>query len=79
MTNKEKYDSVFMECLGLGADQLSEALVYNSVKAWDSVGHMAMMAALEREFDIMLETDDIIDFSSYPKGMQLLAKYEVQF
>ena len=40
---------------------------------------MAMMAALEREFDIMLETDDIIDFSSYPKGMQLLAKYEVQF
>ena len=37
------------------------------------------MAALEAEFDIMMETDDIIDFSSYAKGMEILAKYEVQF
>jgi hypothetical protein len=40
---------------------------------------MSMMAALEAEFDIMMETDDIIDFSSYPKGMEILSKYEVQF
>jgi acyl carrier protein len=79
MTNKEKYDKVLMEALSLTADQLGEVLVYNSVRTWDSVGHMAMIAALESEFDIMIETDDILDFSSYPKGMEILTKYDVQF
>lgn len=79
MTNKEKYDSVFMEALNVQAEQLNEALVYQSVQAWDSIGHMGMMAALETTFDIMMETDDIIDFSSYRKGMEILAKYGVQF
>ena len=79
MTNKEKYDNVFMEALNVQAEHLNGALIYQSVPAWDSVGHMGMMAALETTFDIMLETDDIIDFSSYRKGMEILAKYGVQF
>jgi acyl carrier protein len=79
VTNKEKYDNAFMESLSLRSDQLGDALVYNAVPTWDSVAHMALMAALESQFDIMLETDDIIDFSSYPKGMQILAKYGVGF
>ena len=79
MTNRQRYDKVFMEALTLQPQDLNDALVYNSVAAWDSVGHMSMMAALETEFDIMMETDDIIDFSSYSKGMEILAKYAVQF
>jgi len=79
MSNKEKYDKVFMESLGVTAAQLNEALVYQSVVAWDSVGHMAMMASLEGAFDIMMDTDDIIAFSSYTKGVEILGKYGVQF
>ena len=79
MTNRERYDRVFMGALNLQSQDLNDALIYNSVPAWDSVGHMSMMAALETEFDIMMETDDIIDFSSYPKGMEILAKYEIAF
>lgn len=56
---------------------LNESLVYQSVPTWDSVGHMAMIAALEGRFEIMMETDDVIDFSSYLKGMEILAKYNV--
>lgn len=78
-TNRERYGRVFADSLALSPDDLNDALVYNSVKSWDSVGHMTLMAALEAEFDIMLETDDIIDFSSYFKGMEILAKYGVQF
>lgn len=79
MTNKEKYDKVFVESLSVQPAQLNDALVYQSVTAWDSVGHMAMMAQLEAAFDIMMDTDDIIAFSSYPKGMEILGKYGVQF
>jgi acyl carrier protein len=77
LTNREKYDGIFMECFHLAKAMLNESLVYQSVPTWDSVGHMAMIAALEGRFEIMMETDDVIDFSSYLKGMEILAKYNV--
>jgi acyl carrier protein len=77
MTNREKYDQVFIESFSVTAEQLNEGLVYQSVQQWDSIGHMGMVAALEEAFDIMLETDDIIDFGSYNKGIEILSKYDV--
>lgn len=78
MTNLEKYDSLFIENLQVSADALN-GLTYQSVEFWDSVGHMALVAAIEDAFDIMMETDDIIDFSSYEKGKEILTKYGVEF
>lgn len=79
MTNRERYDQVFMESFAVGKGALNETFVYQSVPAWDSVGHMAMIAALEEAFNISMETDDIIDLGSYAKGMEILAKYDVAF
>ena len=79
MTNLEKYNKAFMETLEISADQL-EGLQYQAIPAWDSVGHMSLIAALEDAFDIMMDTDDIIDLSSYGKGKEILASnYEVEF
>jgi acyl carrier protein len=79
MTNKEKYDRVFIEAFIIEQDALNENLIYNSIPNWDSVGHMAMIAGVEEAFDIMMETEDIIDFSSYNKGFEILVKYSVEF
>lgn len=78
MTNVEKYNNVFMETLQITEDKLA-GLQYQGVELWDSVGHMSLVAALEDEFDIMIDTDDIIDLSSYEKGREILAKYGVEF
>lgn len=77
MTNLEKYIAAFQENLGVSEDEL-ENLEYQGIAAWDSVGHMSLMAALEDAFDIMLDTDDIIDFSSFQKGKEILEKYEIE-
>lgn len=77
MTNREKYDQIFMDCFLVGKDELNDNFVYQCVKEWDSVGHMGMIAGIEEAFDIMMETDDIIDFGSYKKGIELLLKYNV--
>lgn len=77
MSNKEKYDAVFVECFGVSLDQLDEKFVYQCVPAWDSVGHMGMVAALEEAFNIMMETEDIIEFGSYTIGIEKLKKYGV--
>lgn len=78
MTNLEKYNNVLCETLNVTEDRLA-GLKYQDVELWDSVGHMTLVAALETAFDIMMETDDIIDFSSYEKGMEILKKYGVEF
>lgn len=76
MTNKEKYTNVFVEMLEVDASQV-EGLEYQGIAAWDSVGHMSLISELEDVFDIMMDTDDIIDFSSYEKGIEILKKYDV--
>lgn len=77
MTNLEKYNNLFKENLQVSEDTLN-GLTYQSVELWDSVGHMSLVAAIEDAFDIMMETDDIIDFSSYEKGKEILKKYGVE-
>ena len=79
MNNKQKYDQAFIETFSISESALGNDLKYNSIPEWDSVGHMGLIAELEEVFDIMMEMDDIIDFSSYKKGFELIAKYEVEF
>ena len=66
-----------MESFLVDEEQL-KGLECQSVQDWDSVGHMTMTAMLEEAFDIMLDTDDIIDFSSYEKGIEILKKYGIE-
>lgn len=76
MSAREKYNKAFMESLDVTEDQLN-GLAYQDVPAWDSVGHMGLISELEDAFDIQFETDDIVDFNSYEKGIELLKKYDV--
>ena len=73
MTNLEKYNEAFTTAFEITEDQL-DGLQYQDIEAWDSVGHMGLIASLEEAFDIMMDTDDIIDFGSYEKGKEILAK-----
>ncbi len=78
MTNLEKLAKVFAETFGISEAE-TKGLQYQGIEQWDSVGHMSLIAALEDEFDIQLDTDDIIDMSSFEKAQEILAKYDVQF
>ncbi|WP_281228035.1 acyl carrier protein [Flavobacterium aquiphilum] len=79
MNNIEKYSAIFCEALEVENKDL-EGLKYQDVIGWDSIGHMNLISELEEGFDIMLETDDIVDFSSFEKGMEILKeKYGIQF
>lgn len=79
MTNYEKYVNVFVEMFSVKADAV-EKLEYQGIPEWDSVGHMGLVAAIEDLFDIMMDTDDIIDFSSFEKGKEILASnYGIEF
>jgi acyl carrier protein len=76
MSNLTKYVEVFKEAFMADEETLVK-LKYQDIPAWDSVGHMALMTALESAFGIELDIDDIIEFSSFQAGKAILAKYSV--
>lgn len=76
MTNMEKYTQAFTDTFGIGAEE-AKSLKYQGIEQWDSVGHMSLIANIEDAFDIMMETDDIVDLGSFEKGKEILKKYDV--
>jgi acyl carrier protein len=79
MTHEEKLIAAFCEGLHIERDVVRDSLAFNAIPQWDSIGHMALVAVLEREFDVMLETDDILDMSSFAKAKSILARHGVAF
>ena len=78
MDNKTKYENVFVKVFSIKKNFLKKDLKYNTIPKWDSVGHMTMIGKLEDTFKITMEMDDIIDFSSFKKGIKILKKYKVK-
>lgn len=77
MTNLEKYDKMFLDSFPVTKEELP-GLKYRGIPAWDSVGHMELMSAMEETYGISISTPDLLDFSSYEKGKKILAKYGVE-
>ena len=77
MNNKHKYQDIFIKSLSINSNKFNENIKYNEIPEWDSIGHMTLMSGLEEGFGISMDTDDIVDFSSFKKGIEILKKYKV--
>jgi len=75
--NIDKYNNIYMELFSLTEEKL-DSLKYQDIPEWDSVGHMSLIAEIEDVFQIEMEADDIVDFSSYQIGKEILKKYQVE-
>tara|TARA_X000000950_G_scaffold244109_1_gene299987 strand:- start:483 stop:713 length:231 start_codon:yes stop_codon:yes gene_type:complete len=74
---EKKYKEAFKNALSLGDDVEIGKLKYNEIPEWDSIGHMTLISELEDKFNISFETDDIVNFSSYDVGKEILNKLGV--
>ncbi|GAA0223596.1 acyl carrier protein [Saccharothrix mutabilis subsp. mutabilis] len=78
MALNDRLRTVFVEALGLSDDVDVENLKYRDIDEWDSVGHMALVAAIEDEFDVQFETDQVIDMSSFKVAVDMLKGFGVE-
>lgn len=74
---EEKLKQLMATSLAISPEQLTDDLSYNAIREWDSIAHMTLVASLENEFDLMLDTQDILDMNSYGVLKQILAKYDI--
>lgn len=71
-----KLQQVFAESLGIPPADVVDALAYAEAPQWDSVAHMALIAAIEEAFDIMIDAEDVIAMSTFAKAKEIVAKYQ---
>jgi acyl carrier protein len=79
MTELRRLSAAFRTSLDLPADAEVEGLRYQDNDKWDSLAHMSLIAAIEDEFSVMLDTDDVINLSSFVEATRILGKYGVDF
>lgn len=72
-----KYNQVFTEVFNVSVESLNDDFNSDSVENWDSVIQLALVDGIEDAFDIMLDTEDILNFTSYTLGKKILVKYEI--
>lgn len=72
-----KYNNVFITIFKTTESELNENFFAKNVDNWDSITHLSLITALEDEFDIMIDTEDLLELRSYEIGKQILAKYDV--
>jgi acyl carrier protein len=79
MTDEQKAQlaSIFTSTFQFPSDVSLDSIIYGEIKGWDSLNHLTLVAEIEEKFDIMLDTDDVLDMSSYHKAVEIVGKYNV--
>jgi len=77
MMNEQKLKEIFANALQIDINIVTDELSYNSIPEWDSIAHMSLISEIDTEFDTMLDTDDVLDMSSFAKAKEILRKYDI--
>jgi len=73
-----KLRAAFGEVLSLRPDQVTDETSYGTTKSWDSIAHMALIAAIDTSFGLTMDTDDLLEMDSYGKAKEILRRYGVK-
>ena len=76
MSMSQAIADIFRECLVLPTELDLKTVGYRKTKSWDSLAHMQLIGALESRFDIMLDTQDVLELSDFPRAVEIISKYQ---
>ena len=78
MTNIEKLKNAFVEGLELPVEEVENATM-EKVEKWDSIGQMSLIAIIEDSFGIELEQEEVMRFTSFAAGVDILKNHNIEF
>tara|TARA_Y100001968_G_C19014068_1_gene551978 strand:+ start:175 stop:408 length:234 start_codon:yes stop_codon:yes gene_type:complete len=59
-----KVDEIFRELFKISQERIYDDATMNDIPGWDSLTHMDLIAAIEEEFAIELDGDEIAEMTS---------------
>ena len=78
MKNIEKLNNIFVEVFGVEPSALMSNFKKENVEAWDSIHQLSIVTAMEEEFDLLFDPEDIIALDSYEAAKGILSKYGIE-
>ena len=80
MVNKieDRIKNVMSAVFDIPANSINDNSSPDSIESWDSLKHMNLVIALEEEFDITLNDDEIFEMINYPFIKLIITKYSGQ-
>lgn len=79
MNNKECYESIFLDLFDIEKKDLEPDFTFKDNEVWDSLAHLSLISELEEAFDVLFDSDDILNYGSYNNGIKILEGYGVEF
>lgn len=77
MGNIEKLKEAFVEGLEIPMEEVESATM-ESVDKWDSIGQMTLVAIIEDVFGIEFEPDEVMQFTSFEVGKEILKNHGIE-
>lgn len=78
MTNLEQYNRIFRETFSVEDQDLDTDFSYENVAEWTSIRQLALINELEDAFDLMFDTEDILNLKSYEIGKEIMRKNGIE-
>jgi len=77
MSNIEKLKEAFVEGLEIPMEEVETATM-ESVDKWDSIGQISLVAIIEDAFGIEFEPDEVMQFTSFEAGKEILKNHNIE-
>lgn len=78
-TNNDRYVSIFSSVFNLETSCFGPDFLLGVSSEWDSIMHMSLVSAIEQEFDVLLDTEEILRFNSFESGKEILSSHGITF
>ncbi|MGE3342186.1 MAG: acyl carrier protein [Vicinamibacterales bacterium] len=74
MDVRQRFQRVFREVFDNNSIEVTDAMSAADVEEWDSLSHVQLVMALEKEFQLRFTTDEIIDLKNVGEFMALVTR-----
>lgn len=71
-------EKIIGKVFNVDPDELDDSSSRDTIKGWDSMGHLNLILELEAEFKVSIAISDAMEMVSVEKTKQILRKYGVR-
>jgi len=69
----EKLQQVMAEVFEVNPTSISELTTMENTESWDSMSHLRLIGAIEEQFGVALQEDDMLNMTSFSKINEIIS------
>jgi acyl carrier protein len=75
---EERLREIFCNVFDLEPEQVHDELSFESIEAWDSLGHVRMVTEMEAVFGVSFSLEDVMEMLTFGKIKEICKRYGIE-